>query len=106
MKFLHISDLHFNIKNYDSDRMRKQFISDLKRMKLQIDFILITGDILYKYKENATTRNNLVDYIFEIAKSCNCSRKKIYICPGNHDVSRTENARTNIIREIEKKRGF
>lgn len=100
MKFLHISDIHFNIRGYDSVRIRENLIKKIKEMCIQLDFILITGDCLYRYEGRNGEQEEIIKYIKSIAKACNCPYKKIYICQGNHDVNRDDNSRNRFISSI------
>lgn len=102
MKWLHLSDIHFNFKGFDSINARDKLLLKLKELNIKVDFILITGDCLYKYgKESVNgTPEDVVKYIKDIAKACNCNRKNVYICQGNHDVSRESEHRNKIIEQI------
>lgn len=72
MKWLHISDFHFNFKGYESSTVRNKLISALKEQKISVDFILITGDCLYKNGSDGFDGEKIISYIRGIAKSCNC----------------------------------
>lgn len=107
MKWLHISDIHFNFKGYDSNNVKNKLVEKLEEMNIAVDFIIITGDIMYQYNSDAKNRNELVKYINLIAKKCKCNHNNIYLCPGNHDVSRSDENRNDIIKKIrEEKLGF
>lgn len=100
MRWLHISDIHFNIKGYDAKSIREKLIVKLKELDLQMDFILITGDSLFKFGKDAWNHKLVIRYIKELANACKCSCKRVYICPGNHDVNREDNARNKLINDI------
>lgn len=100
MRWLHISDIHFNMKGYDSQKIREQLLVKLKELNVKMDFILITGDCLYKFGEDSWDQKAVIAYIKDLAIACKCSNKKIYICPGNHDVNREDNARNELINGI------
>lgn len=103
MKWLHISDIHFNIGGYDSQKIKQQLINKLEELKENVDFILITGDCLYQNRGTNKTNKSISTYIKKIAEKCSCST--IYICQGNHDVNREDNARNNLIEKIRQKKG-
>ncbi len=100
MRWLHISDIHFNFKGFDTSNVRNKLIEKLEEIGLKVDFILITGDCLYKYGKESFNADEIATYIKKIAKSCNCSKKHIYICQGNHDINRDEPDRNSLIDSI------
>lgn len=68
MKWLHLSDLHFNYKNYDSENLKSSLIKTLSDIK-DIEFIVITGDCIYQFDRNPKNTDNLVDFIEKIRKN-------------------------------------
>lgn len=107
MKWMHISDIHFNLKGYDAQNIRKQLLVKLKELALELDFILITGDILFKFGKGSWNQKEVIDYIKKMASTCGCSNRKIFICPGNHDVDRDNIIRNDLISNIrEEKKDF
>lgn len=100
MRWLHLSDIHFNMKGYDAKNVREQLLVKLRELDLQIDFILITGDCLFKFGKGSWSQKEIIAYIKDIANACKCSCKKVYICPGNHDVNREDNDRNGLINDI------
>lgn len=104
MKWLHISDIHFNIRGYDSEKIKEKLISKLEELNYKLDFILITGDCLYQYDGGNKEQKETINYIKKIANICGCSNKKVYICQGNHDVNRNDNERNKLIESIRKKK--
>jgi len=104
MKWLHISDIHFNFKGYESSTVRNKLLSALKDLKISVDFILITGDCLYKNGSDGFNSDKIISYIRDIAKSCNCPNNRVYFCQGNHDLDRENADRNNEIDKIRKKK--
>lgn len=100
MKWLHISDIHFNYKGFDSTNLKSKLLNKLKQLNLQLDFILISGDCQYQYNTNQTTQRKLITFIKQVGKTCNCPPNRIYICPGNHDVNRHDEIRNDLIDDI------
>lgn len=100
MRWLHISDIHFNMKGYDTKNVQEQLLVKLRELNLQMDFILITGDLLFKFGKESWSQKAIITYIKDIANICGCSYKQIYICPGNHDVNREDNDRNELINDI------
>ncbi|MGA3601238.1 metallophosphoesterase family protein [Lysinibacillus agricola] len=87
MKFLQISDIHFQYQNYQSDRLRQKFIEKIVELNSTepIDAIFITGDIVHKGNK---ANDESVIFIKEIINSINLDVSKLYIIPGNHDLTR------------------
>lgn len=100
MRWLHISDIHFNMKGYDSKNIQKKLLTKLQELDIQMQFILITGDCLFRFGEGTMDQTAVISFIKDIAKACKCAYKKVYICPGNHDVDRENSIRNNLISEI------
>ena len=100
MRWLHISDIHFNMKGYDSKIVQEQLLIKLQELNIKMDFILITGDCLFKFGGESWDQKSVVKYIKQLANVCQCSYKRVYICPGNHDIDRYNNFRNNLIDEI------
>ena len=102
MKWLHISDIHFNFKNYETSMLRDKLLKFLEKQK-DFDFILITGDIFFQYGKDVD-EDEIADFIKNIRKACKCDPDKVYICPGNHDVNRKDEDRNKLITDIRKKK--
>lgn len=100
MKWMHISDIHFNLKGYDAKNIREQLLVKLKELELKLDFILITGDCLFRFGKDSLNQKEIINYIKEIASTCGCSNRKVYICPGNHDIDRENGSRNELINDI------
>lgn len=98
MKWLHLSDIHFNIGGYDTSVLKSKLIEFLKEQNM--DFIVITGDVFYKNKVDVRAMKEVENYIREICLSCNCDKKNIYICQGNHDLDRDNASRNKLIDDI------
>lgn len=48
IRWLHISDLHFNYSDDETECMRETLIPFLNSLGLSIDYIFCTGDIRYR----------------------------------------------------------
>lgn len=49
LRWLHLSDLHFNFPGYETDWLRDQLFFKLEEFKGSIDFLVVTGDLLFKF---------------------------------------------------------
>lgn len=96
MKWLHFSDLHFQHAGYDEANLRTSLLSLMKSTFSDVDFIVITGDIMNR----GGVVRGLNDFIAELISAAHISKDELFICPGNHDVRRdAENRRDLISRE-------
>lgn len=96
MKWLHLSDLHYNpeLDGRNSDQLRNKLPLYLKEQEINADEIFITGDFRHAKHQTDNLHNvakEAVEYIREIAKSVGVScAEKIHILPGNHDLTRSD----------------
>lgn len=87
IKWLHLSDIHFNYKSYNTSMLRDDFLCIIKKIQESEPFthLFLSGDILNKYEkaEEAT-----VDFINSIIEIMDISKNRVFIVPGNHDHDR------------------
>lgn len=94
MKFIHISDLHFNPNNdgRTSRNIRAELIPYLQELNITADELLITDDYRHAGLQRKRTQadiDDVVNYIKDIAKAVNITEvTRIHLVPGNHDRSR------------------
>jgi formylglycine-generating enzyme required for sulfatase activity/predicted MPP superfamily phosphohydrolase len=96
IRWLHLSDIHFNFQNYDTARMRAALKEYLLGLKTKFDFLFITGDLRYK---NVAYSNDLAEYIKQLSHSLGIGMQNTFIVPGNHDVTRSK-IRENLLKGI------
>jgi predicted MPP superfamily phosphohydrolase len=94
LKWLHISDLHYNIANYSSKKMRDKLLDDLKNQD-KLDFIVITGDLAYQGK----SYKEIEKFIRDIIEATGIEKENMFIVPGNHDLKRN-NVRNVLIKDL------
>ena len=84
IKWLHLSDIHFNYKNYNSKNLRDDFLERVNALAQTEGFthLFLTGDILFQYN-NAD--HETVDFINNLIKTMGLSLDHVIIIPGNHD---------------------
>lgn len=96
MKILHISDIHFNYKNFESEVLRNRFLRFISDNNIEVDAIIITGDSVYKYGQTEECE----DFLERLINGVKCDKSNVYICPGNHDLDRENRKRANKICEV------
>ncbi|WP_027205049.1 metallophosphoesterase family protein [Butyrivibrio fibrisolvens] len=94
MKFLHISDLHYDPVHdgRTSRNLREELIKYLKEQNIVADELLITGDYRYAatQRKNQDEIDKVVQYINRIAETIGVEKSHIHIIPGNHDCDRND----------------
>jgi predicted MPP superfamily phosphohydrolase len=103
MKFLHISDLHFNPK--DDGRatrdLREKFSKYVKEKGItDVNEVFFTGDFRHAgnqcHQPEDEVAKNAVEFLREIASCVGVENdRNIHIVPGNHDLSREADTQTN-----------
>jgi len=103
MKFLHISDIHFNPKDdgLATRDLREKFSKYVQEKNItDIDEVFFTGDFRHALKQidqpEDEVAQNAVDFLRYIASCVGVTDdQNIHIVPGNHDLSREVNTDTN-----------
>lgn len=92
MRILQLSDLHFNSKNKSSDHVA-MIESLIKNQRDEpFDLVLFSGDLVFNGKESSYREANEV--LFEsLNLNLKIKRENIFICCGNHDLTRGEELR-------------
>ena len=93
MKFIHLSDLHFNPRGdgRGSRSIRNGLIPYLQQLNISVDELLITGDYRHaRFQGNDQAEiDAVVKYIRDIAEALGITDiKHIHLVPGNHDRDR------------------
>ncbi len=97
IKWLHLSDIHFNYKNFESDSLREDFINRIESLSQTEPFthLFITGDILYR---NQSANSDTVSFIQNLIKVMQIPYQNVFVVPGNHDHDRGQT--TSILKEL------
>lgn len=99
LRWIHLSDIHFNYLNYRTQKMKDELLKRLARLGSQskFDFLVITGDMVF---QSGPYTQDLTCFIQVIAKTLNLDiLKQVYIVPGNHDLKRSP-SRSAIIESV------
>lgn len=93
--WLHLSDLHLEqFEQFDASVMRNNLLKKLKALE-EVKYIFITGDIANKYEYG-----NAKDIIDDIKKATGVLDENIFWSVGNHDISRSNKNRNNLIKGL------
>jgi predicted phosphodiesterase len=98
-RWIHLSDIHFAYKNYQSNRLRGKLFDKIAEIVKQdkVNFLFITGDITDK---DAEYDEDLYKFITELLRVTELDEKHLFFVPGNHDVSRKSKERIEKIVQI------
>lgn len=104
MKWLHLSDIHFNPSKdgADSIYLRNRLLEFLKQQDLSIDKIFLTGDFRDASCQDVTddAAKDIADYIFDLASIVGVkNHRDIVLVPGNHDLTRNFGHRQEVVTE-------
>lgn len=98
VRWLHISDIHFNLNNEECIIARDCLVGHLKSLSEgnidKFDFIVITGDSTYKNKGYSGVVEYLNSFKELLKEEC---KDNFYLVQGNHDLNRNDLLRTNVI---------
>ena len=98
-RWLHLSDLHSYCDGIKTKVMRDALIDEVEELNNEekFDFIIITGDI----SDKDTGYDLAEDFILELISRINIDKEKVFIIPGNHDLSRNiPDDRGSIVKEL------
>lgn len=90
IKWLHLSDIHFNFKNYNSTLLRRDFISRIHSLSENEGFthLFLSGDVLHRNNSMGTDNSDSVTFIRDLANAMRIELRNVIIVPGNHDHDR------------------
>lgn len=103
MKWIQLSDLHFNYENYDTDDLKKDLLRILGDIG-KVDFITISGDCLYQFQTSEQIEKDLKAFVNQITAICEVRKSDLFITPGNHDVNRNDIERQKRINKVRRKK--
>lgn len=88
IKWLHLSDIHFNYKNYESHSLREDFLKRIQSLDQSEPFthLFITGDIL---NGNVKADKETIAFVKELMRIMGLTKESVFIVPGNHDHDRS-----------------
>lgn len=107
MRWLHISDIHFNpsMQNFDTFMLTKELLNYLRRLE-RVDYVFASGDYRFAKEDKSpeNTAKKSADFLIEIAEAIGVTeREKILMVPGNHDINRDYKFRHDYIGPLRKR---
>ncbi|KZL92819.1 SAVED domain-containing protein [Clostridium magnum] len=98
-RWLHLSDLHSYCSGIKTKVMRDALINEVEELNNEekFDFIIITGDISDKDSGYDLAEEFILDLIYKL----DIAKERVFIVPGNHDLSRNiPDNREDIVKEL------
>jgi len=98
IRWLHISDLHFNSDDMSTLALREELPKFLKRHNIYCDYVFCTGDI-----RNAVTgvfSDEAAEYLKNLCTTVGCDVDRLFIVSGNHDINRKTPGRDDAIERV------
>lgn len=99
MRWLHLSDIHYNpeIDGSSSRQLRDKLVKYLRENHIRVDNLFVTGDYRHALFQDDTDEvaQLAVNFIRDIAESIGIKDSDdIHVIPGNHDLDRGRNKKT------------
>ena len=92
MKWLHISDLHYDpkVSNFDTRQLLSKLEEYIEDHGITVDEIFYTGDFRFAKTQAATAENARLsaNKLKVLASKAGVASSSIHIVPGNHDLER------------------
>lgn len=94
VRWLHISDLHFNDDDMSTTMLRDELPVFLRRKDIRCDYVFCTGDIRIWNKDFT---DEAAEYLKNLCAAVGCKVSRLFIVPGNHDVDRSAAGRDEAV---------
>lgn len=97
IRWLHISDLHFNDEDMSTILLRDELPKFLTKNSIRCDYVFCTGDIRVGSK---VFPDDAAEYLKKLCSAVGIDTSRLFIVPGNHDVNRTSAGRDDAVEQI------
>ncbi|GAA0856298.1 metallophosphoesterase [Clostridium nitritogenes] len=87
IKWVHLSDVHYNYNNYNSEWLRDSILKFFENKNNKFDILIITGDLLYQFGSDFEEIKKFLNILIQ---NIEISKENVFIVPGNHDFERSE----------------
>lgn len=98
VKWLHISDLHLNKVGVETRRMRNKLVEYLRENSISCEYIFVTGDL--RYAPAGVFDDSTVTFLNTLCSTVGVPAERLFIVPGNHDLTRDDPHRLSAIDNI------
>ena len=98
IRWIHISDLHFNSDDMSTTLLRNELPKYLKRNSIRCDYVFCTGDI--RIGRMGVFPDSAAMYLKELCAAVGVDATRLFIVPGNHDIDRNSPGRDEAIEQV------
>lgn len=100
IRWLHISDLHFNNDDMSTVSMREELPKYLRKNNIRCNYIFCTGDIRTANASPNNFSDEAAQYLIDLCTVVGITADRLFIVAGNHDVDRNMAGRDEAIKKI------
>lgn len=93
MKILHVTDLHYTDVMgglTKQNNLIKNFLNDISKNEYKVDFVIFSGDLVNSANNISIFNKANMEFLSKVIEILNLQKNNFFICPGNHDVNRSE----------------
>ena len=100
IRWLHISDLHFNNDDMSTSLLREALPEYLKNDYIHCDYVFCTRDIRTANADPNKFTDEAAQYLIDFCAAVGTGLDRLFIVAGNHDVDRNIAGRDEAVRRI------
>lgn len=100
IRWLHISDLHFNNDDMSTSLLREALPEYLKNENIHCDYVFCTRDIRTANADPNKFTDEAAQYLIDFCAAVGTGLDRLFIVAGNHDVDRNIAGRDEAVRRI------
>ena len=100
IRWLHISDLHFNNDDMSTSLLREALPEYLKNENIHCDYVFCTRDIRTANADPNKFTDEAAQYLIDFCAVVGTGLDRLFIVAGNHDVDRNIAGRDEAVRRI------
>lgn len=100
IRWLHISDLHFNNDDMSTSLLREALPEYLKNENIHCDYVFCTRDIRTANADPNKFTDEAAQYLIVFCAAVGTGLDRLFIVAGNHDVDRNIAGRDEAVRRI------
>ena len=100
IRWLHISDLHFNNDDMSTSLLREALPEYSKNENIHCDYVFCTRDIRTANADPNKFTDEAAQYLIDFCAAVGTGLDRLFIVAGNHDVDRNIAGRDEAVRRI------
>lgn len=100
IRWMHISDLHYNDEDMSTSELREQLPAFLEKEHILCDYVFFTGDVRSANRNKNDFPYEAAEYLKNLCHSVGTTEDRLFVVPGNHDVDRETPGRNEAIQKL------